>query len=64
MKFRKTMPVIIEADKKYRKKGGRLGHRRVTIPVEIRKRIKINKGDCIEWEVDTIKKTLKGTLLK
>lgn len=64
MKFRKMMPITIETDKKYRKKGGRLGHRRITIPVEIRKHIPVEKGDYVEWEVDTTKKTLKGKFIK
>jgi len=64
MKYRKTMPVIVEKDKKYRKKGGRLGHRRITIPVEIREYIEVEKGDFVEWEVDTTKKTLKAKFIK
>lgn len=58
------MPVILEKDFKYRKKGGRHGHIRVTIPIEIRERIRIDKKDVIEWEVDTTKKTLKAKLIK
>ena len=58
------MPVIKEKDKDYRKKGGRLGHLRVTIPVDIRNMIKITAKDYIEWEVDTTKNTLKAKLIK
>jgi len=58
------MPVTVDKDKKYRKKGGRLGHRRVSIPVEIREYIEVEKGDFVEWEVDTTKKTLKGKFIK
>ena len=63
MKFRRTMSILEEKDKKYRKKGGRLGHRRVSIPIEIRTFLEVSKGD-IEWEVDTTRKTLKGKLIK
>lgn len=66
MKFRKMMPVL--EDRRYRNKKDRKRHgdkhRRVTIPVEIRKLIKVNKGDWIEWICDTKKKTLIGRLIK
>ena len=48
--------------RKGKKKHG-LHNRRVTIPVELRQFIKFDKGDFIEWEVDTVKKTLKGKLI-
>ena len=64
MKYRKTMPVTVEKDHRKNKKSGRFGHRRITIPVEIREFIKVEKGDYVEWEVDTTKKTLKGKFIK
>lgn len=68
MKYRKMMPVLEDNRSKSRSKKGKKKHgdkhRRVTIPVEIRKFVNVNKGDWIEWEVDTKKKTLRGKLIK
>jgi antitoxin component of MazEF toxin-antitoxin module len=54
MKYRKTMPILEEGKRKNTQRHGE-GHRRVSIPYEIREHIKLNKGDLIEWEVDTDK---------
>ncbi len=63
MKIKRISALILEKDLKYRKKGGKLGHIRVTIPVEIREQIKLKKNQAIEWVVDSEKKTLKGKLV-
>jgi len=66
MKYTKFMPILEEKQRKDRKnlKGHGGNHMRVTIPFEIRQFISITKKDYIEWEIDTIKKTMKGTLRK
>ena len=58
------MPITVETDYRKNTKSGRLGHRRITIPVEIREHFKVEKGDFVEWELDTTKQTLIGRFIK
>ena len=64
MKFRKSVSIGIDTDSRKSNKVSRIGHMRVTIPKDIRDKIKIGVNDFIEWEVDTTKKTLKANLIR
>lgn len=61
MIYRKTMPILQEKAR-YGKHG--IGNQRVTIPIEIRDKIKTTSNDFIEWEADTEANTLIGRLVK
>lgn len=64
MKYRKTVPILIDRKKDTSKNKKLKGHRRVTIPLEVRDFLEVGKGDYIEWEVDSSKHTLKGKLIR
>ena len=64
MKIRKLMPVTVEPDYRENRKSGRRGHRRITIPEILRNYIDVEKGDWIEWELDTKTGKLIGRFIK